>query len=72
MAVVYLRFDVNENYFKFVVKESISFSQTLSCGKEQSLPPASALQVRLLFVERQETLGKGYLFDLLTSKKACH
>lgn len=56
MAIVYLRFDVNENYFKFVVKESISLSQTLSWGKEQSLPPASALQVRLLFVERQETL----------------
>lgn len=56
MAVVDLRFDVNENYFKFVVKEGISLSQTLSCGKEQSLPPASALQVRLLFVERQQTL----------------
>lgn len=55
MAVVYLRFYVNENYFKFVVKESIRLSQILICGKEQRLPSASSPQARLLFVERQET-----------------
>lgn len=60
MAVVYLRFDVNENYFKFVVNLELWKGTELTF----SLCPAG----RLLFVERQETLCKGYLFDLLTSK----
>lgn len=33
MAVVYLRFDVNENYFKFVLKESFRLSADLELWK---------------------------------------
>lgn len=73
MAVVYLRFDVNENYFKFPVKKkkSISLSQTLSSGKEQSLPWPLPCRLGCCLLTCWR-LWKGFLFDLLTSKCACH
>lgn len=74
MAVVYLRFDVNENYFKFLVKKkkSISLSQTLSSAKEQSLPWPLPCRLRCCLLTCRRLCGRGYLFDLLTSKCACH